>query len=240
MEFPHLGQHCTLKTCKQLDFLPMQCDACSETFCKDHVRYADHSCEQAYKKVNQVPICPLCHTPVPVPRGEQPDIKVGEHIDRDCQSDPAVKKRNAFVNKCSVKGCKQKELIKVQCESCRENFCLKHRHEQDHSCSSLHTAKPISSTSRERKVRPTQQGTSTLLQPSTLNEDEALAFAIQASLNVETGSNHTTKEAPRTLTAQEEEDLALAQALVQSEKEESERQLAEQGRSEKKLDCKLS
>lgn len=38
-------------------------------------------------------------------------FKVGEHIDRDCQSDPAVKKRNAFINKCSVKGCKQKEVL---------------------------------------------------------------------------------------------------------------------------------
>ncbi|KXJ22448.1 AN1-type zinc finger protein 2B [Exaiptasia diaphana] len=111
MEFPNLGQQCALSTCKQLE----------------------HSCNQAYKKDNQVPVCPLCNQPVPVPRGQQPDIKVGEHIDRDCQSERAVKIRN----KCSVKGCKQKEFMKVRCESCRQNYCLKHRHEQDHNCTAL-------------------------------------------------------------------------------------------------------
>lgn len=41
----------------------------------------------------QVPVCPLCNTPIPIKRGEMPDIKVGEHIDRDCKSDPAQRKR---------------------------------------------------------------------------------------------------------------------------------------------------
>ena len=41
----------------------------------------------------QVPVCPLCNTPVPVRRGEMPDVVVGEHIDRDCKSDPAQRKR---------------------------------------------------------------------------------------------------------------------------------------------------
>lgn len=29
------------------------------------------------------------------------------------------------------------QLVPVRCESCRQNFCLKHRHEQDHSCSAV-------------------------------------------------------------------------------------------------------
>lgn len=41
----------------------------------------------------QVPVCPLCNTPVPVRRGQMPDVVVGEHIDRDCKSDPAQRKR---------------------------------------------------------------------------------------------------------------------------------------------------
>jgi len=137
MEFPELGANCALITCKQLDFLPLKCDACSKLFCKEHIKYTDHSCENSYKKDFQVPVCPLCNKPVPVPRGQQPDIKVGEHIDRDCQSDPAVAKRKAYLNRCSLKGCKQKELIPVRCESCRQNFCLKHRHEQDHNCTAV-------------------------------------------------------------------------------------------------------
>lgn len=45
----------------------------------------------------QVPVCPLCNTPIPIKRGEMPDIKVGEHIDRDCKSDPAQRKRKVKI-----------------------------------------------------------------------------------------------------------------------------------------------
>ena len=38
-------------------------------------------------------MCPLCNIPIPVKRGEPPDIRVGQHIDTDCQSDPAKEKR---------------------------------------------------------------------------------------------------------------------------------------------------
>nr|ACO08859.1 AN1-type zinc finger protein 2B [Osmerus mordax] len=71
----------------------MKCDACEEIFCKDHVTYANHKCMSSYKKDVRVPVCPLCNTPIPIKRGEMPDIKVGEHIDRDCKSDPAQRKR---------------------------------------------------------------------------------------------------------------------------------------------------
>lgn len=57
------------------------------------MKYAAHGCESAYKKNVQVPECPLCNKPIPVRRGEPPDIAVGAHIDNDCQSDPAKSKR---------------------------------------------------------------------------------------------------------------------------------------------------
>jgi len=85
------------KSCHQLDFLPMKCDACEQVFCKDHVRYELHQCESQYKKDIQVPVCPLCSQPVPWKRGDPPDLAVGDHIDRDCQSDPAKKKRKVFL-----------------------------------------------------------------------------------------------------------------------------------------------
>jgi hypothetical protein len=55
-------------------------------------------------------VCPLCNQPVPVGKTESADFVVGQHIDNDCQSDPARKKR-AYVNVCSVKGCKKREVI---------------------------------------------------------------------------------------------------------------------------------
>nr|XP_020647668.1 AN1-type zinc finger protein 2B isoform X2 [Pogona vitticeps] len=134
MEFPDLGAHCSEPSCKRLDFLPLKCDACEQLFCTDHVAYAHHSCTSAYKKDVQVPVCPLCSTPIPVKRGEMPDIVVGAHIDQDCKSDPAQRKRKIFTNKCQRPGCKQREMMKVLCDQCHGNFCLKHRHPLDHDC----------------------------------------------------------------------------------------------------------
>uniref|UniRef100_A0A8V0ZK03 Zinc finger AN1-type containing 2B n=1 Tax=Gallus gallus TaxID=9031 RepID=A0A8V0ZK03_CHICK len=134
MEFPDLGAHCSWAACQRLDFLPLKCDACERIFCTDHVAYAQHECTSAYKKDVQVPVCPLCNTPVPVRRGEMPDAVVGEHIDRDCRSDPAQRQRKIFTNKCLKPGCKQKEMMKVICEQCHKNYCLKHRHPLDHDC----------------------------------------------------------------------------------------------------------
>ncbi|EFB16460.1 hypothetical protein PANDA_013399, partial [Ailuropoda melanoleuca] len=71
-----------------LDFLPLKCDACKQDFCKDHFTCAAHKCPFAFKKDVQVPVCPLCNNPVPIKKGEIPDMVVGEHIDRDCSYHP--------------------------------------------------------------------------------------------------------------------------------------------------------
>jgi len=110
-----MGQHCSDSFCKQLDYLPMKCDACNQLFCKDHLQYDDHSCKSLYKKNIQVPVCPLCNTPIPVPRGTVPDVAVSAHIEENCQS-------------------KKKELVPCICNTCRLNFCLTHRHPADHDC----------------------------------------------------------------------------------------------------------
>ncbi|XP_034987218.2 AN1-type zinc finger protein 2A isoform X2 [Zootoca vivipara] len=134
MEFPDLGEHCSEKTCKQLDFLPLKCDACGEVFCKDHFAYNQHRCSSAYKKDAQVPVCPLCNTPIPVKKGEVPDAVVSAHMDRDCKRDSAQRKQKIFTNKCFQPGCKKREMMKLVCDQCQGNFCLKHRHPLDHAC----------------------------------------------------------------------------------------------------------
>jgi hypothetical protein len=100
----------------------------------EHYSYTKHNCAKAYQKDNQVPVCPLCNKPIPVGLGQEPDYVVGAHIDNDCQSDPAKTKRKVFTNKCSVKGCKVKEVVPVVCDKCHLNFCLRHRHTLDHQC----------------------------------------------------------------------------------------------------------
>ncbi|XP_005397860.1 PREDICTED: AN1-type zinc finger protein 2A [Chinchilla lanigera] len=134
MEFPDLGKHCSEKTCKQLDFLPLKCDACEQDFCKDHFTYAGHKCPFAFKKDVQVPVCPLCNVPIPIKKGEIPDVVVGEHMDRDCTNHPGKKKEKVFTYRCSKDGCRKKEMLQLACVQCRDNFCIQHRHPLDHSC----------------------------------------------------------------------------------------------------------
>ncbi|XP_049653986.1 AN1-type zinc finger protein 2B isoform X2 [Accipiter gentilis] len=224
--------------------------------------------QQAVWRVDvQVPVCPLCNTPVPVRRGEMPDVVVGEHIDRDCKSDPAQRKRKIFTNKCLKPGCKQKEMMKVICDQCHKNYCLKHRHPLDHDCSGA--GRPLSKAGHAAVVRaqassktvtasssgaarpadspsspvPARGGRAAALQsPSTsppavmlqngLSEEEALQRALEMSL---AESACSSAQPPST---QEEEDLALAQALSASEAEYQ--QSRRQAHGSKPSNCSMS
>lgn len=184
-----MGQHCSENSCKILDFLPLKCDACRNIYCKDHFQYRQHGCSAGVGKDVQVPVCPLCNRPVPSRRGDLPDVAVGDHIDRECQSDPAQAKRKAYVNRCSVKGCKQKEVIPVKCVHCNLNHCLKHRYPDDHRCTGHPSAAAAVSRLQQRKpanpppaVRTQAAANNVLALQGSLSEDEALARALQLSL----------------------------------------------------------
>jgi len=214
MELPDLGKHCTVATCNKLDFLPIKCDACSQIFCEEHYQYAIHNCSNAYKKNNQVPVCPLCNIPIPVKRGHPPDLAVGEHIDNDCQSDPAKNNRKVFTNKCSMKGCKAKEVIPIVCNECTFNYCLKHRHPTDHHCegktAAIRKRNLQAALSRQTQTSTNSQNNGFVAQvQGTMTDDEALARALALSMQ-ETNINGDQL-------TQEELDLALARQLQASE-----------------------
>ncbi|XP_046524056.1 AN1-type zinc finger protein 2A isoform X3 [Equus quagga] len=118
---------------REPDFLPLKCDACKQDFCKDHFTYTAHKCPYAFKKDVQVPVCPLCNNPIPIKKGQIPDVVVGEHIDRDCKSHPG-RREKIFTYRCSKEGCRRKEMLRVACDQCHGNFCIQHRHPLDHSC----------------------------------------------------------------------------------------------------------
>ncbi|XP_061465351.1 AN1-type zinc finger protein 2B isoform X2 [Rhineura floridana] len=249
MEFPDLGAHCSEPSCKRLDFLPLKCDACEQLFCTDHVAYAHHNCTSAYKKDVQVPVCPLCSIPIPVKRGEMPDIVVGTHIDQDCKSDPAQRKRKIFTNKCQRPGCKQREMMKVLCDQCHGNFCLKHRHPLDHDCTGAgHSLSKAGNASIARAQRSVKAATSTApchgamrsvttLPTSSRASETARAtlpqsiappvIALQNGLSEEEALQRALEMSlaeavptqPQPSSTQEEEDLALARALSASEAE---------------------
>lgn len=207
MELPNLGDHCSEKTCNRLDFLALKCDACEGIFCTDHISYLGHSCPSAYKKDVQVPVCPMCNVPIPLKRGDPPDLAVGLHIDNDCQSDSSKKRRKVFTNRCSAKGCKIKEIVRVDCGDCGRNFCLKHRHPTDHDCIGREEALRIrrlealsrkaaqaGNTSRGNNASDTSNTFKNL--QGTMSEDEALARALQASLQDEHTSRRQLQAVP--------------------------------------------
>lgn len=253
MEFPHLGSHCAETTCKQLDFLPIKCDACSRIFCNDHVRYDNHRCTESYKKDNQVPVCPLCNKPIPLLPNENADIKVGHHIDTDCQSDPAKERRGkVYTNRCGVKGCKKKELIPMKCEKCRENFCIRHRHETDHQCTGFQasgrgmSAMGAAATSRQQSASRTsgqsRNPQQTLLQACGKSLNDARQSRAQSGGPwTHQNGEMSDEELARALQAQEDSDLA--RALEASEREtrhQQQRQQANRRSSSDKSICGVS
>lgn len=43
---------------------------------------------------------------------------------------------------CSLHDCSNRELTEIKCDKCNHNFCLSHRHAQDHQCSKLKEEEP--------------------------------------------------------------------------------------------------
>merc|ERR1712004_11181 len=93
MELPHLGSHCHFAECNRLDFLPMKCRGCSQSFCSEHFGLDIHNCSKSGIVDRQVPTCPLCNKPVPLGTSNKPpDQIVNDHIERNCDSQAAAKK----------------------------------------------------------------------------------------------------------------------------------------------------
>ncbi|PLW26069.1 hypothetical protein PCASD_25913 [Puccinia coronata f. sp. avenae] len=111
------GAHCSLTTCNVLDFLPLQCPECHQTFCSSHFKPSltssdsDHPCEQLILKHKERE---NSHTPVRIPNSLE--------ATRD--------------KKCSYIKCKTIMLAPINCPGCKLSYCPSHRLEQDHLCKS--------------------------------------------------------------------------------------------------------
>jgi len=201
MEFPNLGDHCSEKSCNRLDFLPLRCNACKSIYCTSHISYVKHSCPSAHEKDVQVPVCPLCNVPVPSKRGDPPDLAVNMHMDNDCKSDYGKNRRKVFSNKCSSSGCKVKEIVPVNCNDCGKNYCLKHRHPADHKCIGKEESlrlKRLSALNKTTTPNNNSGNSSNNFRnlQGHMSEDEALARALQASLQDEQPSRPVQQQVP--------------------------------------------
>eukprot|EP00039_Didymoeca_costata_P003797 m.69700 g.69700 ORF g.69700 m.69700 type:complete len:247 (-) comp12078_c0_seq3:157-897(-) len=234
MEFPDLGKHCGVRSCKQLDFLPFTCDACGKIFCQFHKDYKNHSCEESYKIDNQVPTCPICGTIIALKPGVDPNVAVNDHITSGCSK---PKEDKTYSNGCSKPGCKKREAIAIHCATCKLPFCLKHRFESDHDCKGKEVRREkVASAALRRSQAPKasakkpQNPGSNLrnglgheldaarrnraTQRSTASNDTDLDAAIALSL-----ATHTSGNGNAGMDEDEELALAIAASLENQEKE---------------------
>ena len=143
MEFTHIGAHCSLPYCKQLDFLPYNCESCHKKFCGDHRKELTHQCESfkeqkaattlKYVHITSPPptitysytnSCVLCSHVLVVKPDQDPNSVVDMHIIKgDCKKQQA---RTINKHKCSK--CGKFGMTEITCRDCGNNYCLSHRY----------------------------------------------------------------------------------------------------------------
>ncbi|KAG0244928.1 zinc finger, AN1-type domain [Actinomortierella wolfii] len=104
---------------------------------ENHWKLENHDCpnkDDAARQDKRVPICPLCERAVPIQKGEDPNVRMEQHIAAGCPEPATTASKPIYTNACNVKGCKNKSAIPIVCGQCRQNFCLKHRYESEHAC----------------------------------------------------------------------------------------------------------
>ncbi|CAG8462080.1 2244_t:CDS:2 [Paraglomus brasilianum] len=134
MELPDVGRQCADPSCRQLDYLPTKCTYCKKHYCQEHSKPEAHMCPDAPKGDGaRVPTCPKCGAPIPVAKGENPNIRIERHIASGCSPVPKSTSQKSF-NACSYASCKTRVAVRLICNSCNKNYCIAHRHEADHKC----------------------------------------------------------------------------------------------------------
>ncbi len=79
-----LGEHCSVGSCRQIDFLPFTCDCCKRVFCLEHRTYEAHSCPSAGSRATTLIVCPLCAKAVHLTPGQDPNVAFEAHQRAGC------------------------------------------------------------------------------------------------------------------------------------------------------------
>jgi len=116
-----IGSHCQYTYCNQLDFLPFRCESCKGTYCLDHRTENSHKCPRAGEWAASRRKAAALDPSTNAPSSGKPTI-----LNATQCSHPSCK---TYINTFSSVG--------VGCPTCNRQYCLKHRLEEDHSCSTL-------------------------------------------------------------------------------------------------------
>ena len=131
MELSHVGAHCAMRICNERDFLPFTCSECQKKFCLAHRTPAAHECAaEPAAKVSAVS-CPVCGAVVAARGGQSVDEAVAAHMDAGCQETDLKAPR------CSVAGCRNRDILRLRCEACSVLTCVAHRAPDQHLCPSV-------------------------------------------------------------------------------------------------------
>ncbi|KAI2636066.1 AN1-like zinc finger protein [Xylaria nigripes] len=113
----HIGKHCQLAYCNQLDFLPFFCQSCKKTFCLDHRTEDAHKCENKGAWAERRRLA----------QQARPAAGEGKRM-RDYVTEKPCAAANckATIGTSLVPG--------IHCSSCNYDYCLKHRLREEHDC----------------------------------------------------------------------------------------------------------
>mmetsp|Transcript_19047 Transcript_19047/g.31021 ORF Transcript_19047/g.31021 Transcript_19047/m.31021 type:complete len:189 (-) Transcript_19047:367-933(-) len=144
MELSHVGKHCSLKDCRQLDFLPFRCSHCKQSFCLGHRKPQDHQCKHYTPPRPPVKaICKDCNKSIQADGDKTIAQLLVDHYGRgECKKFTVTKPHRCNFCKPNGKKCKRREFDPIVCKRCNMNFCIKHRHAEDHNCKGLEMKKP--------------------------------------------------------------------------------------------------
>ncbi|KAJ7600621.1 hypothetical protein C8J56DRAFT_910843 [Mycena floridula] len=135
-ELMAIGKRCSHTSCYLVDFLPFQCQHCQDSFCQEHFKVTAHSCpkydESKYNRV--APDCPFCQVPVAVRPGQDPNVRLEEHFDKECAVFGKKPKKSPV---CANARCTKILFSPISCKSCGGQFCPTHRFPDDHSCKTV-------------------------------------------------------------------------------------------------------
>lgn len=116
-----IGAHCQYSYCNQLDFLPFRCQSCRGTYCLDHRTETSHKCERAGEwaaaKRKAAGLFPSSNAP----SGGKPTL----HMATQCWHTSC----KTYINTLNSIG--------VRCPTCNRQYCLKHRLQEDHTCTTV-------------------------------------------------------------------------------------------------------
>ncbi|KAF9523608.1 hypothetical protein CPB83DRAFT_951338 [Crepidotus variabilis] len=153
-----VGKQCSHSSCNLVDFLPFKCHHCQDSFCQEHFKVDDHKCpkydESQHNRV--APNCPLCNIPIAFRQGQDPNVRMDQHLETECSvTTGRVKSKSTPV--CARPTCKKVLFSPIRCDKCRQQFCPAHRFPGDHTCASQ-TASSTAQSNMYSRFEATSKG----------------------------------------------------------------------------------